>query len=185
MKTILTLSVALSVAAGAAHAGVVLSLIPANGVISGAPGQTIGWGFDLTSDPTDWTSITGTIDLSESNPLGVFTDFIGPQGGPSGGALDPGAPDWIQAFSGSLFTGLGSYAIDPFAPVGQTDNGMFLVQYESFSADPATCGSCLVSSGTLFENFTINTVAAPTPEPSSWLILLTGALALSRYRRKH
>jgi hypothetical protein len=175
MRTILSVTLLLSAAMSVAHAGPALILNPIDGVISGSPGETVGWGFDLTADPDNWTTIIGTIPLFESNPgMGMFTDFMSPQGGPVGGALPANTPDWIQTFDANAFTGFGGYTIDPLAAIGDSDIGMFLVQYEQFSDDPTTCGQCFLASGEFFVDFTVNTVS-PAPEPASSVTMLGGA----------
>lgn len=180
MRTIRLLLLLSPFAAGPAYADSLLALSPMDGVVSGAPGQTVGWGFDLTADSTNWTSITGSFILFDSNPgLGLYSDFIGPQGGPSGGVLPPAAPDWMESFDAGAATGLGSYAISSLASAGQSDSGAFLVEYETFSDNPATCGSCFVSSGTFVENFTVNVA----PEPSSFSFAAAAILAALAARR--
>jgi len=159
----------LTIAAGAANAGVI-TLSPAGGTIAGTPGATVGWGFRLEADPLDWISVVGIVPLGEDNPaLGTFIDFISPQGGPTFGALAAGAPDWQQDFDLTQFQGFGSYTIDPGAVPGDHNSGTFLVLFESFTDNPATCGSCFDSSGTAFLPFQVN-VAAPAPEPGTALL---------------
>ncbi len=167
----------------------VLTLSPSGGSITGDAGATVGWGFDLSSDSTDWVSVIGIVPLSESNPaLGVITDLIGPQGGPGIGALAPGSADWIQAVDPIAGIGLASFTIDPGAQAGDFDSGMLLVLYELFSADPSTCGDCFVGTGSADVGFQVTvTSTATVPEPGgASLSALAGLalLALSRIRRK-
>ena len=157
-----------TIAAQAANAGIVL--VPAGGSITGTPGQTVGWGFQLAADPLDWISVVGVVPLGEDNPaLGSFVDFISPQGGPSFGSLAPGGPDWQQNFDLASFQGFGSYTIDPAAVLGDHNAGTFLVLFETFTQNPASCGSCFDSSGTAFLPFQVN-VAAPAPEPGTAML---------------
>jgi hypothetical protein len=162
----------------------VLTLDPSSGNVSGPAGSTVGWGFRLTSDTTDWISVIGTVALFETNPaLGSFTDFIGPQGGPVSGAVAPGAADWVQLFDLSAASGLGAYTIDPGAQIGDSDSGTFRVLYESFTDNPATCGGCMDGVGSVDAGFTV-TAAAETPEPGTWWLLAGGMLWLGRRRRR-
>jgi hypothetical protein len=178
MRTIRRLVLA-SMTIGIAQASPVFSLTPTDGTISGSPGQTVGWGFDLGSDPNLWTTIIGTLVIGETNPgMGIFTDLISPQGGPGDGALGAGAPDWTEAFDANTFMGFGSYAIDPAAPIGSFDSGTFLVQYEYFTGDPGSCTSCFESSGYLLESFTVN-VTASAPEPSTGSLMVLGAALIA------
>ena len=156
---------------------------PPDGVLSGLAGSTVGWGFTVQSDPLAWTSITGVLLLGESNPrLGVFIDLITPQGGPVSGVLPAGAPDWVQAFNALNFLGLGSYSIDPLATAGDQDEGTFLVLYETFSDNPATCGGCFVDSGAAFLPFAVNVVDAPEPATGALLGLALMVVALRAAR---
>ena len=169
---------------GALFASPVLTLDPSSGNISGPAGSTVGWGFSLTSDQTDWISVIGTVALFETNPaLGSFTDLIGPQGGPTSGALAAGAADWVQMFDLSVASGLGSFAIDPGAHIGDSDSGTFRVLYETFTDNPATCGGCMLGVGSVDVGFTV-TAAAQTPEPGTWLLVAGGIGWLGRRRRR-
>ena len=180
MKKLLLCLMMSVVAANAA----VISLAPEDGLISGTPGSTVGWGFNLASDPLAWTSITGVVPLGESNPtLGLFIDLITPQGGPVFGALPPGGPDWVQAFDPLNFLGFGSYSIDPTALPGDGNTGTFLVLYETFSGNPATCGSCFLDSGVALVPFAVTVVAAPEPASTALLGLALMVVALRRARR--
>jgi MYXO-CTERM domain-containing protein len=183
MKISLVLAL-VAASAGVSQAATVLTLNPPSGDITGVPGETVGWGFDLSSDPTDWTTITAVTPIFETNPgLGSFLDFFSPQGGPVNGSLAPGAPDWVESFDSTAFSGFGSYTIDPAAQIGNSDSGVFLVQYEQFNGDPAVCPSCFVSSGTFLQNFSVTA----TPEPSGFVMALMGAALVwlpSRRRRR-
>lgn len=178
---------ALLVLAGASlplHAAPLFSLTPPSGAISGAPGATAGWGFTVTPDPTYWTSVVGTVLLDETNPaLGIFTDLISPQGGPTFGVLAPGAADWTQSFDLLNGTGFGAYSIDPGAAPGDSNSGQFLLLYELFSANPSTCGSCFVESNTATLGFTVTATATAVPEPTT-LAMIGTALALVWFRRR-
>jgi len=64
----------------AATAGPIIIFDPSGGAISGAPGDTIGWGFTVQSDPGMMTSFLSSFTLFETNPsIGLYTDFIGSQ----------------------------------------------------------------------------------------------------------
>lgn len=183
MKTTLTILLSLTLG-GAAHAAPLLTLNPSVGPAYAQPGDTTGWGFTLTADPLEWTTIIGTVVLNQTLPtLGQFTDFISGQGGPLGGVLGPGAPDWVQYFDPFSGTGFGSYRIDPSALPGDVDTGTFLVLYETFSDNPNTCGSCFTGSGAL----TVDYAVVATPEPSTWVLGLLGVagVAAARLRMRY
>jgi len=167
------------------HASPILTLNPND--IAGQPGQTVGWGFDLTPDTLDWTTITGLVEQLDGPSIpGFFMDLVSPQGGPDGGLLDPGAPDWTESFDPVNQTGLASFSIDPSATPGSGMSGQFLVLYETFSFDPRICGDCFVSSGALTAPFSLDVpVSSAVPEPETITVVAMGLLLglLGMYRR--
>ncbi len=164
------------------RADVIFTLIPAGGAVTGAPGQTVGWGFTL-DNTTDYLVVTSA-DFVTVAPVGTFTDFISPAFlviGPS-----PELSSVTQFFSASAFTGVGSYAIDATATVGGLSLGKIQLTYDLYSVspndpafDPTTSG-VLISSGNLLEaDASVEVVAGTSavPEPGS-LVLLGTMLAL-------
>ena len=171
------LSLVLTAAMGIAYAAPVLTLTPP-GPVSGAPGSAVGWGFHLTSDPTEWIAVIASFTTDETNPsLGFYIDLIGSQGGPVNGVLPSGDPDWIQDFDPIAGTGVGYFQIFPDALLQSVNSGNIHVLYERFSADPATCGGCRLDSGDLIVPFSF-TVDAAVPEPSTLSLLGLAALAV-------
>lgn len=167
MQTILR-TIFLSAVALAATAAPVVTLDPVVGSITGYPGQTLYWTASVEPDTNNWISFTGSALLNETSPaIGLFLDLIGLQGGPDGGVLPPGNGPWI--------TQAGSYVIGALAPVGAVNTATLRLLYEEFSANPFTCGDCLVGSNYIDVNVQIEVTA--TPEPSSQL-LAGAALAL-------
>ena len=74
-----------------------LTTTTVNGAIAGPPGGVIGWGFTLTSDPGDWISVVTSSLIDETDPsLGVYTDFIGLEGGPVNALLAPADQPLLQ-----------------------------------------------------------------------------------------
>jgi hypothetical protein len=164
-----------------AHAGIVLNPV----TVTGLPGQTVGWGFTMTSDPLYYLTVSTALVDTESNPtLGFFSDFISLSGGPALGVLAPGAPDWVQSYDAMALSGFGEYWIDPNALPGDSNYGQFLVILLRYSADPNTCGLCFVDSQFQQVDFGVN-VAAPTPEPGTLVPagLVAGLLVWVRRRR--
>lgn len=180
------LAAATLVSSPVASADPILTLNPV--VISGTPGQTIGWGFTLTPDSLYYISISSAFIDTESNPaVGFFTDWISLAGGPSSGVLAPGGSDWVQAYSASLGTGFGQYAIDSNALPGDSTTGTFLVIYSRYSGDPNSCGSCFVDSQFLSPLFQVNVTATDVsgvPEPGWTATLGVGMiLGVAAWRR--
>jgi len=166
-----------------AAAGPLITPDPFSGSVAGYPGSSVGWGFTVQSDPSDWTAFVASFPLSESNPsVGFYTDFIGAQGGPVNFVLPPGAPDWIESFNPVAQTGLGSYTIDPAALPGAVDSGTILILYQLYSADPNTCGSCSAGTGSLDVPFQVTVTAAP--EPGTWFLPAIGLALLAARRRR-
>jgi hypothetical protein len=182
-KGLATGAVMFIASAAGAHASAVIALTPPDGVISGAPGSIVGWGFSLQNG-ADWVSVDSVTTENETSPLGGlsggFTSYMDLLGGLSNGVTAPGKT-WTLAFSpGSPGTGLGRYAIDPSTPFGASDSGDFVIFYDEFSADPNTCGSCYVDTLQLFDSkgnapaFTISVPASAVPEPAPTVLMILG-----------
>ncbi len=129
MKHILTLLGILVLAASAAVAGPldpVLDLLPA-GNITGAPGSTIGWGYEIINNSTSWY-----LPVSVSAP--VFVDGV-PTLIFDYPSVGPGATV-IQPYTGTL--GFLQLALFSSATVGHIDQGTVILSGEYFSGDPYT-----------------------------------------------
>lgn len=160
---------------GPVSAAPVVTLVPGGGAAQGPPGGLTGWGFEVTPDAVYWTTFTGVIAFNETNPaLGLFLDLLGPQGGPSGGVLAPGAAVWTEPSAPFLGLGLGLYVIDGAAVAGAGNSGEFLILYERYSGDPASCGGCFVDSGFASVPFMVQVV----PEPATGGLLALGLYAM-------
>src|SRR5262249_9818875 len=100
-----------------------------------------------------------------------YTDFAGLLGGPTNGVLAPGAPDWVVTFDALNQLGLGGFTIDPGAPLGAIDAGVLDLNYETFSADPNSCGNCATGFFDLLVPFQVQAAVEAAPEPAAvWLI---------------
>ena len=178
-----------------AHATAIVDLNPIGGVVSGTPGSTVGWGFDMTAGAY-WAEVTSVSISGETSPLGGtsggFTSYMDLLGGAVDGVTAP-VQNWTLPFlPGSPGTGLGQYVIDPTTGLGTQDTGNFVITYDEFSDNPNTCGSCYVdtlqmlTSDSTVPSFTIN-VEAPTttPEPATFAVCLIGLLVFAIARKGH
>ena len=158
--------------AGGLRAAVTLQLDPMNGSATGAPGDTVGWGFTLTNTDVDYLAVTGSnFDVGcqgcpgPSATIGSYADFIG---GPFY-VLGPGEGTTLtQSFDDGMQTGVGAFAISNSAPGGTVLNGYIEVDYETFSCDPLTSANpdaCLLTpDAQLYQAAAVNV----SPEPG-WL----------------
>jgi len=163
-----------------------ITLDPAGGSISGAPGDLIGWGFTLSSTTTDWLSGTSSALTFETNAsVGIYTDFIGLQGGPPPSFAVGPLATWTQIFDG-ISEGAGSYAIAAGAIPFSQNSGLLLFSFDVFDGDP-TLGGAQIDSDSESAPFTV-TVTEPVnvvPEPATFGLLafgLMGLIAPSRRR---
>jgi hypothetical protein len=125
--------------------------------------------------------VTGSALEAQTNPtLGIYTDFIGPQGGPTPSfALAPPTDDWQQTFDLANSQGVGAFAISPSAPLFATDTGKLTVSYDLFDGDP-TAGGNQVASSSVSADFSVQVGAdVATPEPATggaglaiWILLV-------------
>jgi hypothetical protein len=180
MNRLLTiLSLALTGTLGVALADPVLTVYPQpDGALKGAPGQAVKWNFQLAGDTANWTSVIGSMLLFETNPsVGTYVDIAGGIGGPFNGVLAPGA-----TWNGQL----ASYHIDPFAGIGSLNSGTIYLLFETFSADPNTCGGCFVNSTWLTADVSVEVVQpqASVPEGGASVALLAAALFSIGQRRR-
>ncbi len=180
------------------HASLALTLYPSSGTISGAPGETTGWGFTISnSSATDWIWLTNSVFVSAKNiiqstdlpyagadPLwGIYTDLSG--------NLPPIAPStsnlyvpYVPAQSGG-----GAVAMDPATPYGDLASGLITFTWDVYSAKPVDefgipLGLTPADFGSVDVNASVtSTVPSTVPEPSTYL-LLTMALGVVGYARK-
>lgn len=169
-----------------------IQLSPLNGAIDGAPGTTVGWGFDVnwTSTNGDWVTFTGSslgsLAQGETNPgllaPGGYTDFIGAQGGPVDFALSSSQGLWSETFDG-VSQGVGSYQIvsDPSVAVpGAQDSGEITFNFQVYNGDPLNGGVQIGNDSYSYygatTQFAVTADAPPqgAPEAATGLLMGTG-----------
>jgi hypothetical protein len=172
-----TLLLAVCLAGLCMQAAPVLQLNPASGVVSGAPGSTIGWGFTLTNT-SDFVLVNGS-SFTPFTLYGTYQDFIGAfnfiVAGPA-----PESPTVTQAFNLAAHTGIGAFSILSTAPPGTLVLGNLVINYSVFSQSPNDPNfnpdtSTIVSDASLTVPVTVNIA----PEPASGWLLMAGALVLA------
>jgi hypothetical protein len=165
-------------------AGVTLLLNPPGGALLILPGQTSGWDFTLDNPTPDWISVTSSALTFESNPsLGVYSDFIGLQGGPLPSFAVAPFDSWSQAFDG-VSQGLGSYTVFLSSAPFAEDTGLVMVNFDVFNGDP-TNGGAQTGSSSVTAPFTVDIAAPPAtgvPEPST-IVVTAAALLLCALRK--
>lgn len=153
---------------------VTLTLLAA-GNLSGPAGSTVGWGYTITNNTSNWLE-------SLSLDVGSFTNgtpnliFDFPNVGPNGSVTE----DFSVVTTGSCSSppcGLYEFTWDSNASVGTVNSGTFTVSSEYFSGDPANPASTdLGPAPDASANYSVIAASpiAVTPEPSTVLLLLIG-----------
>jgi len=176
-----------------AQGAAVLGLSPAGGALSGLPGDLVGWGFTLTN-PTNFAVVTSVqfcttvvvtgITVCDQFPdpsFGTFTDFAAQFNFLIAGPA-PENPVIVHAFDPLLFTGIGSFAIDPAATGSFA--GQILMSYDLYSRSP---NDLLFDSGadqiSVGNTLTADASVTVVPEPGTWILIAAGLATILRGRR--
>jgi len=147
--------------------------IPSGGAISGAPGQTVGWGYTITnSDLTDWLVITA-LDAppflsADPNPVGIFDFPIVP---PNTTVNVPYVPGTAGLYEVTVKT----------APPVTFEAGLFTLTADWFDGDPSLDSDIVFSEDSRQASFSLTVSSAPPPsipEPPTWLLLVAGLVFL-------
>ena len=171
-------------------AGPVLTLTPVSGM-SGQPGATVGWGFQITNDANYIEITSASFCLSPVSfpactlpTTGLFTDFISFYNdiivGPGG--TDPATVE--QPFDPIAFTGIGSFVIDPAAPLGAANVGAIVLTYNVFHEDPNDSGANKLATDQVLTADASVEVANSSPEPATFGILGLGLAGLATIARR-
>jgi hypothetical protein len=151
---------------------------PVGGAVSGLPGQTVGWGYQLVNTDTSNWFVPTTLNassLSIGSPDASYFDFP---------ILAPGASA-NAAFDALLHAGLYGLQIFPFALAGQSDSGLFTLSGEWWSGDPLAGGTFLQAADGVQAAFLVTVAAEALPLPGSLPLLVLGmVLLLWRQRRR-
>jgi hypothetical protein len=173
---------------GSAFASPVLTLTPSSGFIEGGPSQTVGWGYTLTNDTGFYLLIDASYFCQPgedpnfttcTQTLGTYTDFIA-----ANFTIVSPHSTTSQAFDANFVTGIGSYTIDPNAPLYSFDIGSVVTTYQEYLGNPILGGTQQSGDIELSAAATLEAV----PEPATFTLaggalLLFGVLKSKRRRR--
>jgi len=151
---------------------------PASGVVSGLPGQTVGWGYELVNtDTSNWFVPTqlNASSFSIGSPDASYFDFP---------VLAPGA-EVDALFDELLHTGLYGVQLFSFALPGQSDSGYFTLSGEWWSGDPLAGGAFLQTADAVQVALTLEVGGAvAVPLPGTLPLLVPGLLLLFAGQRR-
>lgn len=152
--------------AAASAEEIVLTLIPANGQVSGPAGSTVGWGCTITNNTNQWLQ-------TESLSAGTFADgtadaiFDFPAVSPNTSVTESFSLV-ASASCGSPPCGLYEFTWNSNAPVGTVNAGAFVLSSDFFSGDPANPSSIdLGPTPDADASYSASALAAVVPEPAT------------------
>lgn len=152
-----------------------LTVIPASGDVSGPAGSTVGWGYTLTNDTSNWlVTMSLSADVFENGTPDTFFDF--PALAPDTSATVDFVPD---------VSGLYQLTWDTTAPAGFVNSGTFILSSDYYNGNPATGGMDIGPAPDLMAAYSATVANSATPEPPVALLLCGGLLlfwALKRTR---
>ncbi len=151
------------------------NLLPADGSIAGAAGETVGWGYSIENQSTTHWLLTSAL-APGSFQFGIpnlIFDF--PILAPSSSVTAP--------FDAAALTGLLALTLDASAPLGAVEFGNFLLEAEWWDGDPFAGGQFAFGADPLSQSY--QATVAPEPGTSALLVLalLVGGVARVRRRR--
>lgn len=182
-RVLLTAGLFFALAAVPAHAipDWSFDLLPGDGVVAGPAGSVVGWGYAISNpDPINWlmlSSLNAGV-FEHGSPLVLFDFPIV-------------APSSTVSVSYDGISGLGLYELtwDFGAPLGFVNSGEFLVSADWYDGDPLDAiapGAFLEAAPdrtALYSATVVGEGPVSVPEPSTWLLLLSGLGGLVLWRR--
>ena len=167
---------------------VTLTLDPVGGTVSGSPGDTVGWGYKLDNNTSDFLLVASS-DFCEpgQDPLlttcsptlgaSTYTDFTS-----SNFILIAPGSSASAPFDASTLSGVGEYSIDPLVTSG-SDSGSITLVYDLFDANPTggsanqICQSAIVCDWEVSASAQVDvTGTSAVPEPAAAGLVVAGLL---------
>jgi len=182
MKQIIRIILIASALVLSAHGGnVSFTLDPADGLLTGHAGTSVGWGYTISVD-SNYVTIE-SIFFGDLTPIGIFSTP-----GIPGSVASSGLPiiiPWLQDISGL------QYSIDPSAVLGASTQGVMTLVYDTYT-DPDLTNqigfgdlvNAQFNGGDVTAEVLVNAAApAAVPEPGSVALLGTIIICLLLKKR--
>lgn len=161
---------AMLAAAGALAMPFSFQVLPLGGAVSGPPGATVGWGYELTNTSSDWwleLTALNSDSFANGTPSNLF-DFP---------ILAPGASVSVL-YDGT--SGLFQLTWDAGAPVGYVNSGLFVASGAFWDGDPLAGGTFIEVAED--QSGAYSATVAGVPEPATLLLLGSGMVMLAQAR---
>jgi len=146
-------------------------LLPPGGIVAGAPGQLVGWGYALANtDTVNWfvpTQLSAS-SFALGTPDASYFDFP---------ILAPGLGAAL-AFDPGTGQGLLGVQLHPGALLGQSETGQFTLAGVWWNGDPLGGGMLLQPSDRVSAPYVVQVAGGAVPEPATLPLLGAGLLWL-------